>query len=283
MGALAGMAMGLHHTGISHSTNTAAEMIHNIINSKPTRLFLVLAGIFIANAIIAEVIGVKIFSLEETLGIPKASIDLLGEKGLSFSLSVGVIPWPVIFIMTDIVNEYYGVKGVRFLSFLAAILIAFAFLIFYFAIHAAPDTGWRYRALEPGVADQQAAYVQILGQGMNIIIGSLVAFLLGQMVDALTFRRIKKITGEKNIWMRATVSTLVSQLIDSVVVTFVAFYLFRDFSLATVTAWALTAYMYKFLIAVLMTPVVYLVHGWIERYLGHDMAKEMKSAAMKEG
>lgn len=167
-------------------------MIHNIIRDKATRLFLVLAGFFIANAILAEVIGVKIFSLEETFGFPKASIDMLGEKGLGFSLSVGVLPWPIIFIMTDIINEYYGVKGVRFLSFLAVVLIAFAFVIFYLAINAVPDGGWRYRELEQGVTDQQAAYKQVLGQGMNIIIGSITAFIIGQLLDAWIFRLIKK-------------------------------------------------------------------------------------------
>lgn len=256
-------------------------MIHNIIRDKATRLFLVLAGFFIANAIIAEVIGVKIFSLEETFGFTKASIDMLGEKGLSFSLSVGVLPWPVIFIMTDIINEYYGVKGVRFLSFLAVVLIAFAFVIFYFAINAVPDGGWRYRELEQGVTDQQGAYKQILGQGMNIIIGSITAFIVGQLLDAWIFRVIKRLTGERLFWMRATISTLVSQWIDSIVVTFIAFYVFKNFSLATVTAWALTAYIYKFLIAVLMTPVLYLVHWLIEKYLGKTKAMEMKLAAMK--
>lgn len=255
-------------------------MIHNIIKDKPTRLFIVLGGLFIANAIVAEVIGVKIFSLEETLGITRASIDMLGEKGLSFSLSVGVIPWPVIFVMTDIINEYYGVKGVRFLSVLTVLLIAFAFIIFYFAIHTTPDAGWRSRELEPGVTDQQGAYVQVLGQGMNIIIGSIAAFIIGQLLDAFIFRKIKKVTGERRIWMRATISTLASQFIDSIVVTFVAFYLFRDFSLATVTAWALTAYIYKFLVAVLMTPVIYLVHWLIELYLGKNQARDMKIAAM---
>lgn len=256
-------------------------MIHNIIRDKPTRLFLVLGGFFIANAIIAEVTGVKIFSLEETFGLPKASIDILGEKGLSFSLSVGVLPWPVIFIMTDIINEYYGVKGVRFLSVLAVVLIAFAFIVFYFAIHATPDAGWRVRALQPGVTDRQVAYAQILGQGMNIIIGSITAFILGQLVDALIFRKIKKFTGEKWIWMRATMSTVVSQFIDSIVVTFVAFYLYDNFSLATVTAWAITAYIYKFVVAILMTPIIYLIHWLIERYLGKTLAGEMKLAAMK--
>jgi queuosine precursor transporter len=256
-------------------------MIHNIIKDRPTRLFIVLGGFFIANAIIAEVVGVKVFSLEDTLGIPRASIDMLGEKGLSFSLTVGVLPWPVIFVMTDIINEYYGVKGVRFLSLLTVVLIAFAFIIFYFGIHTAPDTGWRSRALQPGVTDQQGAYVQVLGQGMNIIVGSITAFIIGQLLDAFIFRTIKKLTGEKYIWMRATLSTLCSQLIDSIVVTFIAFYLYQGFPLATVTAWALTAYMYKFVVAILMTPVIYLVHGIIERYLGRQQANDMKVAAMK--
>ena len=256
-------------------------MIHNIIRDRPTRLFIVLGGFFIANAIIAEVIGVKIFSLEDTFGFHKASIDMLGEKGLSFSLSVGVIPWPVIFIMTDIINEYYGVKGVRFLSFLAVILIVFTFVIFFLAIHTTPDKGWRIGGLQPGVTDQQAAYVVVLGQGMNIIIGSITAFIIGQLADAFIFRKIKKVTGEKWIWMRATLSTLASQFIDSIVVTFVAFYLFRHYSLATVTAWAFTAYIYKFLVAILMTPVIYLIHWFIEQYLGKQQAADMKLAAMK--
>jgi uncharacterized integral membrane protein (TIGR00697 family) len=256
-------------------------MIHKIIQDKPTRLYIILGAVFLANAIIAEVIGVKIFSLEDTLGIQKANIDLLGEKGLSFSLSVGVIPWPVIFILTDIINEYYGFKGVRFLSLIAVVLITIEFLIFYFSIRAVPDAGWMVRDLLPGVTSKQAAYEQILGQGMNIIIGSITAFLLGQLLDAFVFRKIKLITGENKIWMRATVSTLASQFVDSIVVTFVAFYLFGTFSAGTVLAWALTAYMYKFVVAIVMTPAVYLVHAWVERYLGKEVAREMKINALR--
>ena len=257
-------------------------MIHNIIKDKPTRLFLILGGFFIANAIIAEIIGVKIFSLEDSLGIEKADFSLLGVDHLSFSLSVGVIPWPVVFVMTDIINEYYGVKGVRFLSLLTVALIFFAFFVFYFAIQTAPDTVfWLTSWSAEGVPDMQAAFAAIFGQGMNIIIGSITAFLLGQLADALIFRRIKFMTGEKRIWMRATVSTLVSQLIDSFVVTYIAFYLFRGVSLGQCTAWALTAYAYKFCIAILFTPIVYLIHWWAEKYLGRQLATEMKQAAMK--
>lgn len=257
-------------------------MIHNIVKDKSTRLFIILSGFFIANALIAEVIGVKIFSLEDTLGIERADFSLLGADHLSFSLSVGVIPWPVIFVMTDIINEYYGVKGVRFLSLITVALIAFAFFIFFFAISMSPDTSWWQGSFaNEGVPDMQAAFAAIFGQGMNIIVGSIAAFLIGQLVDALVFRRIKSATGENKIWMRATLSTVVSQLIDSFVVTYVAFYIFRGVSIGQCTAWALTSYSYKFLVALLFTPVVYLVHWLVERYLGKSLASEMKASAMK--
>ncbi len=257
-------------------------MIHNIIRDKPTRLFIILAGFFIANALIAEIIGVKIFSLEDTIGAERANFSLLGANNLSFSLSVGVIPWPVIFVMTDIINEYYGIKGVRFLSFLTVGLIAFAFIIFFLAINMSPDTSWWTTSYSgEGVPDMQAAFAAILGQGMNIIVGSIAAFLLGQLIDALVFRRIKVYTGEKKIWMRATLSTVVSQLIDSFVVTFVAFHLFRGVSIGQCTAWALTSYSYKFVVALAFTPIVYIIHWLVEKYLGKQLASQMKAAAMK--
>ncbi len=257
-------------------------MIQNIIRDKPTRLFIILGGFFIANAIIAEVIGVKIFSLEDTMGWERADFSLLNAEHLSFSLSVGVIPWPVVFVTTDIINEYYGVRGVRFLSVLTAALISFAFVVFYFAIHAAPDTGyWVGSNVEIGVPDMQAAYAAIFGQGMNIIIGSIAAFIIGQIADAFIFRRIKRFTGERNIWMRATVSTLVSQLIDSFVVTYIAFSLFKGVSFGQTTAWALTSYTYKFVVAIAFTPIVYLLHWMAEKYLGKELATAMKTNAMK--
>lgn len=262
--------------------NTFSEMIHNIIRDRPTRMFIILGGFFVANAIIAEVIGVKIFSLEDSLGIERADFSLLNADHLSFSLSVGVIPWPVIFVTTDIINEYYGVKGVRFLSVLTAALIAFAFLVFYFAIKTSPDTAyWLTSYSSSGVPDMQAAFMAIFGQGMNIIVGSLAAFLIGQIADAFIFRRIKFFTGEKGIWARATLSTLVSQLIDSFVVTYIAFYIFRGVNFGQCTAWALTAYTYKFVIAILFTPVVYLIHWMAEKYLGRELAAQMKQSAMK--
>ena len=256
-------------------------MIHSILADKGTRLYLILGGFFVANALIAELIGVKLFQLETFLGFAKADLTLLGEEGLSFVLSVGVLPWPIVFIMTDVINDYYGVRGVRFLTLLTAGLIAFAFLVLAAAIHIAPAQFWVESGVQQGVPDMQAAFAAIFGQGMNIILGSLTAFVIGQFVDALSFRGIKRLTGDRRIWLRATGSTLVSQLIDSVVVTYMAFWVLKDWSFALCTALVLTAYAYKFTVALLSTPLVYLVHALVERYLGAERAHAMRQAALR--
>ncbi len=265
-------------------------MIHNIIKDKSTKLFIFLGGFFIANAFIAEVIGVKIFSLEKTLGIAPFNIPIFGHD-FSFSLTAGVLLWPVVFIMTDIINEYYGERGVKFLSYLTASLLAYAFLMYYLAIKLVPADWWPASKTMVGVNDMQSAYAQIFGQGIAIIGGSLTAFLIGQVVDVVIFHKIKKMTGEKYIWLRSTGSTIVSQLIDSFVVLFIAFYLYPKYiSNSNGPAWAFSLvmsicignYIYKFLMAVLLTPVIYWVHNVIEKYLGHDLAAQMKQAAIKD-
>jgi uncharacterized integral membrane protein (TIGR00697 family) len=226
---------------------------------------------------------VKLFQLETLLGITKADFTLLGQPHLSFVLSVGVLPWPIVFIMTDVINDYYGVRGVRFLTLLTTAIITFAFGVMYFAIHMPAEQGWWISSSSgQGVPDMQAAFTSIFGQGMNIILGSLTAFVVGQLVDAFVFRRIKRITGDKRIWLRATGSTLVSQLIDSVVVTYVAFWIFKDMSFPMATALVLTAYTYKLIVAILSTPLVYLVHAGVVRYLGRERALKMREAALRK-
>lgn len=256
-------------------------MIHQLLKDRSVILFIVLSGIFSTNAIVAEFIGGKIFSLEQTLGIQPFTFSLLGENGLSFNLTAGVLLWPVVFVMTDIINEYYGMRGVRFLSYLTVALISFSFFAAYGAIHLAPADWWVGVNADIGIPDTQKAYAQIFGQGMWIIVASIIAFLVGQVLDVYIFHRIKEKTGERMIWLRATGSTLISQLIDSLVVIVIAFKLGQDWSWAKVIAIALVGYSYKFVVAILTTPVIYLVHSFIERYLGHDLAKKMKEDAIK--
>jgi hypothetical protein len=258
-------------------------MIHKILADKPTKLFIFLAAFFVANALIAECIGGKLFSLEAALGLSAHPFTLLGESGLTYTLTCGVLLWPIEFIMTDIVNEYYGPRAVKRISYIAVGLICYAFLMFYFAIKIPADQSfWVGSQQKEGVPDMQAAFSNIFGQGMWIIAGSLIAFLVSQMVDVWIFHKIKKRTGDKKVWLRATGSTVVSQLVDSFVVLFIAFKIGKDWSYQRVLAICLVNYSYKFVMALVLTPLIYLIEKAIERYLGHDISHKMKQAAMEK-
>lgn len=255
-------------------------MIHSILNNRPAKLLAIITAFFVANALIAECIGGKIFSLEAVLGIAPANFSFFGETGLNFALTCGVLLWPLEFVITDVVNEYYGPKVVRRISYTAVALISYAFIMFYVAIQMTPPDWWVSSKTEAGIPDLQNAFSAIFGQGMWIIFGSLMAFLVSQIIDVTVFHKIKKITGEKKIWLRATGSTLVSQLVDSFIVLFIAFKLGSDWTWQKVLAICLMNYIYKFSVAILLTPVIYLLENRMEAYLGKETAAQMKAAAM---
>jgi uncharacterized integral membrane protein (TIGR00697 family) len=255
-------------------------MINDILKSKPTKLFLGITAFFVANALIAECIGGKIFSLEKLLGIDVSNFTLFGQSGLAFNLTCGVLLWPLEFVITDIVNEYYGPKAVRRISYTAIVLISYAFIMFYAAMSIPPADFWIGSKAELGIDNMQTAFGGIFGQGMWIILGSLTAFLVSQIVDVTVFHKIKQLTGDKWIWLRATGSTVVSQLVDSFVVLFIAFKIGNGWSWQLVLAICLVNYMYKFTMAIILTPLIYLIEKQIERYLGKETAHQMKQAAM---
>jgi hypothetical protein len=253
-----------------------------VMREKNTRLFYILSSFFIANALLAEFIGVKIFSLEKTFSWTPVSISVFGIENLSFNLTAGVLLWPVVFIMTDIINEYFGRRGVRFISFTAAGLILYAFLMVFFAIGLTPADFWIERETSSGLVNMNSAFNTIFGQGMWIIAGSIVAFLIGQLVDVTVFHFFKERTGNSKIWLRATGSTLVSQFIDSFVVLFIAFYLGAGWELTLVLAIGVVNYMYKFTIAIILTPLLYLVHYFIDLYLGKEAAEKLMAEATEK-
>ncbi len=120
-----------------------------------------------------------------------------------------------------------------------------------------------------------------------MIIGSIIAFMLAQLIDVISFHQIKALTGERMIWLRATGSTAISQFIDSFVILFIAFKMgptlfggVAPWSWSQLLAVGVIQYTYKLLMAIALTPVLYLVHDWIERYLGREQAAEMKKRAM---
>ena len=251
------------------------------VDHKANRLFIVLAGFFLTNAIMAEFVGVKIFSLEASLGAAPFQWSLFGITG-TLTFTTGVLLWPFVFILTDTINEYFGVRGVRFISWTAVIFIGYAFLTAYVAIALAPADFWvsSYAAL--GVPDVQNAYAQIFGQGLWTIGGWMVAFLIGQLVDVVIFHRIRRATGERHVWLRATASTAVSQILDSFVVLYIAFVIGpQHWPVKQFLAVGTVNYVYKMSAAIVLIPLLYAMRRLIEGYLGHATADALREEASR--
>jgi len=252
--------------------------------NKCTLLFILIGGFFVANALIAEFIGVKVFSLEKTLGFEPLDWQLTESLRLSLNISAGVLLWPLEFAIADLINEYFGKRGIKLLSFLAVGLISYAFLMIFFAMWLSPADFWVTRETDAGPINMVIAFDAVFAQGQWIILGSLVAFLIGQILDVYVFQWVKRMTGEKWLWLRATGSTMVSQFVDSFIVLFIAFHLnpATQWDLKTILLLGLVKYVYKFIMALLLTPLIYLLHYVIDRYLGEEMATALKNEAMSE-
>lgn len=214
-----------------------------MFETRKSTLYLILAGIFITNAVVAELIGGKLIYIGP------------------YVMSVGIIPWPVVFITTDLINEYFGQKGVHKLSIVTAGLITYCFVLLYFALGIPAVKG------DGLVTDAQ--FTAVFGQSLWIIVGSIVAFIISQAIDVTIFHFLRNKTGAKMIWLRSTGSTVISQFFDTFIVLGIAFYATGKMNLHTYLTSAMVGYAVKLVIAIVMTPVIYLGHGLIEKYI-HD-------------
>jgi queuosine precursor transporter len=212
-----------------------------MFQSKKDTVYVILAGIFITNAVVAELIGGKLIHVGSAV------------------MSIGILPWPIVFITTDLINEYFGEKGVKKLSLITASLIAYTFIILFLAMQIPAVKGSNL------VSDNQ--FNGVFGQSMWIIVGSITAFLVSQLIDVTIFHFVKNRTGNKMIWLRSTGSTVISQLFDSFIVLGIAFWMTGKMDTKTFIISALTGYSVKLIIAVLMTPMIYLGHYLIEKYI----------------
>ncbi len=231
-------------------------------------VFVVLGGFFLTNAIVAELIGGKLIFV----GGPDLRIGPLGP----FKMSVGIIPWPVVFVTTDLINEYFGRKGVRRLSLLAVAMIAYVYLILVLTslIPAEPEG-------PNGVDD--ASYNRVFGQSRWIIVGSILAFLTSQLIDVSIFHLVRQRTGKAFLWLRSTGSTIISQIIDSVIVLYIGLAIPLELSFQKFVNIALPNYLVKLVVALLMTPLIYLGHWLVELYLGKPLAESIAEEAALEG
>ena len=254
-------------------------MTTRLLDDRATRLFILLAAFFCVNAVLAEFIGVKIFALEDTLGVAPFEWHLFGQTG-SLSFTAGTLLWPIVFVFTDVINEFYGKRGVRTISWIAVGLILYGFVFAFAAIHLAPAGWWVTAAQDQGVPDYQKAFAAVFGQGLWTIAGSVVAFALGQLIDVSVFHRIRRATGERMVWLRATGSTAVSQLIDSFVVLYIAFVLGpQQWPTSLFLAVSTVNYAYKMAAAIALIPLIYLMRRAITAYLGEARAAQLRADA----
>ena len=211
-------------------------------------LFIFLAGLFITNAITAELISSKLIQIPIQIGNWKHT----------FITIVGVLPWPILFLLTESLNEFYGENAVRRLSWITTILIGYCFIIVLFALRIPAVPGI-------GVSDEQ--FGAVFGQAPWIMIGSITAFLISQLLDVTIFHWIKSKTGNNHIWLRSTGSTVVSQMIDTIVVLYIGFVLPGKMDWNTFAEVAPTNYLLKMVIAVALTPLIYAVHAGIRKFI----------------
>ena len=253
---------------------------------KTVILFVFLAAVFITNAMVAEFTGVKIFSAASLLFSPETREWLQTHLGMDFNMSVGVLIWPFVFVLSDILNEYFGKKGVRLVSFLTAGLLAYGFLVVYLGTRLPAADFWlSINNTDPfgNPFDINYAYQVIFMQGVGITIGSLTAFLISQLIDVNTFIVIRRFTGHRWLWMRATGSTVISQLIDTFVILTIAFYFFGNWSFEQVLKVAAVQYVYKVALAIALTPLLYLVHYLVDAWLGREEAARLIAMHEKQG
>lgn len=215
-----------------------------MFHRKKDIIYVVLAGIFITNALVAELIGGKLIYIGNNV------------------MSLGILPWPIVFITTDLINEYFGEKGVKKLSIITAALIAYTFILLLIGLNIPAVKG------DGLITDDQ--FSAVFGQSMWIIVGSISAFLVSQLIDVTLFHFLKNRTGKKMLWLRSTGSTVISQLFDSFIVLGIAFWLPGKINGETFVTSAFTGYSVKLLIAIGLTPLIYLGHYLIDNYLGAE-------------
>jgi uncharacterized integral membrane protein (TIGR00697 family) len=207
------------------------------------KLYLGLSATFLTSLLVADMTAGKFFSV--------GGLDV----------SVGVIPFPITFLLTDVVNEYYGSRGARFLTAVGALMLVFAFAIIVVA---------RVLPVSPHSPISQDAFDAVFGLSFRFFAASLFAYLVGQLADIQAFRLTKRLTRNRHLWLRATGSTAISQIVDTTVVNVTALVgILPAAEIVEVTAFN---YGYKMIAAVLLTPLLYVAHGIVTRRLGVDPA-----------
>jgi uncharacterized integral membrane protein (TIGR00697 family) len=219
-----------------------------------TKLFLTLAGLFITALVVGDIIGGKLYQLH------------LG--GFDLTISVGMIPFPVVFLLTDLINEFYGQRAAKIVTFVGFGMAWFTIAVLFAAV-AVPWAPFTQSADWTGV--NQPAFDTIFASSQRILLASTVAYLVAQLTDIGVFHFLRRRTSGRMLWLRATGSTIVSQLIDTVVIGFLAWA--GTMPMKGIISIIVTSYLVKLVVAIALTPLIYAGHALVERGLGLETVR----------
>jgi uncharacterized integral membrane protein (TIGR00697 family) len=205
------------------------------------KLYVYLGAIFVACLLLGDIIGGK------TLATPLGPI------------SVGIIPFPVTFLLTDVVNDFYGRKGATFLTWLGFFMALLAYLVLQVSTWLRPD---------PSTYFTQTEFAKVFGGSSQLFIASIVAYMIGQILDIHVFQFWKALTQSKHLWLRATGSTILSQIIDTVTINVIFWRWTASKDWGWIGAKVGREYMIKLVVAILLTPAVYALHTFVVRVMG---------------
>ena len=222
------------------------------------RYYLFIATAFSVIFVLSNVIAAKIFRVPFTEG---------------YSLPVGLITYPLTFLVTDTVTEIWGGKRARLMILLALAMNLLSLVIIQLSIRLPPDPVWVVEGNFFGYTDlvaYQNAYESVFGVNSLLVTGSLISYLVTQLLDVRIFSRIRELTGSKHLWLRNNVSTLFSQAVDTMIMGSTYFFLAMGMSVEVALPLMLGIYLYKVIFSLCDTPFLYLAVGLLRRRLNRS-------------
>ena len=211
------------------------------------QFYLILSGIFIASLVTCNLIANKFVTVD------------LGFK--VFVVSAGILPYPITFLVTDLISELYGQKKAN-LVVVAGFFASMVVLLFLWL-------GGQFNAIPDSLVSDQV-YDSVFRNAWRIIAASMIAYLFAQVVDVRIFHFWKKLTNGKHLWLRNNASTVVSQLLDTILVICILF--FGVWGTGQIFTAIIDGWTFKMLMALIDTPIIY---GIIYLLKGKiDIAKE---------
>jgi queuosine precursor transporter len=212
------------------------------------QLFVVLAAVFVTCLLVGDIIGGKLLE-----------VHILGR---AFVISAGMVPFPVTFLLTDLLNEFYGKRAARFVTWIGFASAGLALLI----LQIATQLPWApFTSSSDWSGVRPTAFDNVFAGSRRILYASMMAYLVAQFTDIAVFNLLKRLTRNRMLWLRATGSTLFSQFIDTIVIQVLAWEGLLD--LRRIVGLVVTSYTVKVAVAVGLTPLIYAGHALVERWL----------------